>query len=171
MDSSTLKSLHPQTSCLGPSPPPPYKVSDNLTTLLEKTGAVVPGVIRIVHGIKEVLRDADDGDVRWVVIGDDDSIFFVDNVVDVLAQYDHTKHYYIGAPSEFIMSNVWFSFNQGFGGAGIVLSYALAKIIADDMDDCIRRYAPFLITADIIIMACVNDVGVDLSQHRGLHQV
>lgn len=150
---------------------PPYKVSDNLTKLLEKAGAAVPMAIRIVHGLKEVVRDADGGDVRWVVVGDDDSIFFVDNVVDVVAQYDHTQHYYIGAPSEFIMSNVWFSFNQGFGGAGIVLSYALAKLIADHMDDCITRYAPFLITADIITMACVNDFGVDLSPQRGLHQV
>ncbi|XP_057803646.1 uncharacterized protein LOC131018979 [Salvia miltiorrhiza] len=139
---------------------PAFRVSDNITKFLDEVKAAEPMAVRIVHGIKELVRDVgeDDGDgsVRWVVIGDDDSIFFVDNLVDVVAQYDHTKHYYIGAPSEFYMSNVWFSFNQGFGGAGIVLSYPLAKALANDMDNCLRRHAPYFITADIIIKACVG---------------
>ncbi|KAL1539615.1 hypothetical protein AAHA92_24074 [Salvia divinorum] len=155
-----------------PARSPPFRVSDNITKLLEEARAAAPMVVRIVHGIKEVVRDVGgDESVRWVVIGDDDSIFFVDNLVDVVARYDHRRHYYVGAPSEFYMSNVWFSFNQGFGGAGIVLSYPLAKALADDMDNCIKRHAPFLITADIIINACVGDLGVDLSPEHGLHQI
>lgn len=150
---------------------PPFRVSDDLTKFLSETGAAAPLAVRIVHGIKELLRDVGDDSVRWVVIGDDDSIFFLENLVDVVAQYDHKKHYYVGAPSEFYMSNVWFSFNQGFGGAGIVLSYPLAKVLADDMENCLRRHAPFFITADIIIMACLGDIGVDLSPEKGLHQV
>ncbi|XP_042012060.1 uncharacterized protein LOC121760466 [Salvia splendens] len=156
-----------------PARSPPFKVSDNLTELSKEARAVAPMAVRIVHGIKEVVRDVggDDGSVRWVVIGDDDSIFFVENLVEVVARYDHTKHYYVGAASEFYMSNVWFSFNQGFGGAGIVLSFPLAKALADDMDNCIKRHAPFFITADIIINACIGDLGVDLSPEYGLHQV
>ncbi|KAH6766708.1 hypothetical protein C2S52_017691 [Perilla frutescens var. hirtella] len=150
---------------------PPYRVSDNLTMFLEEIRAVVPMVIRLVHGIKEVLRDVGDENLRWVVMGDDDSIFFVDNIVDVLVQYDHNKYYYIGGASESMASNVRFSFNMGFGGAGIVLSYTLAKALADDMENCLRRHAPFLITSDSIVMACVGDIGVDLSPNKGLHQI
>lgn len=104
-------------------------------------------------------------------MGDDDSIFFLDNLVKVLGEYDHSKYYYIGAPSEFYMSNVWFSFEQGFGGGGIVLSYPLAKLVAEDMENCLRRHAPFFITADIIFKHCVGDFGVDLTVEKGLHQV
>lgn len=150
---------------------PPYRVSDNLTEFLQETNAVAPIMIRMVHGIMEVMRDVvDDGKVRWVVMGDDDSIFFVDNIVDVLAQYDHTKYYYLGGPSEFIMSNFWFSFNQGFGGAGFMLSYPLARALANDMDSCLRRYA-HLNSADLITMVCIADVGVNLSPQKGIHQI
>ncbi|KAH6811458.1 hypothetical protein C2S51_025220 [Perilla frutescens var. frutescens] len=149
---------------------PPYRVSDNLTEFLQETRAVAPIMIRMVHGIMELLRDVDNENVRWVVMGDDDSIFFVDNIVDVLAQYDHRKYYYLGGQSEFIMSNFWFSFNQGFGGAGFMLSYPLAKALANDMDDCLRSYA-LVNSADLITMLCIADIGVNLSPQKGIHQI
>ncbi|KAM3303535.1 hypothetical protein P3S67_014565 [Capsicum chacoense] len=101
---------------------PPYRISDDVSKLHKETKHVDARVLRIVHGIMEVVREARE-DVRWVIMGDDDSVFFVDNMVDILAQYDHNKYYYFGGHSEFILSNYWYSFNQGFGGAGIILSY------------------------------------------------
>ncbi|KAL0389310.1 UNVERIFIED_CONTAM: hypothetical protein Scaly_0288100 [Sesamum calycinum] len=118
----------------------------------------------------EVFRETDHENLRWVVMGDDDSVFFVDNIVDVLGQYDHTKYYYLGGQSEFVMSNYWFSFNQGFGGAGFMLSYPLAKALSEDMESCLRRYAKW-ISADQITMACIADIGVNLSPQKGIHQI
>ncbi|XP_073136243.1 uncharacterized protein [Henckelia pumila] len=152
---------------------PPYKVSDDLTTFLNETKAAAPIMIRMVHGIMEVLREVEEVDheqIRWVVMGDDDSIFFMENIVDVLGEYDHTRYYYLGGQSEFIMSNFWFSFNQGFGGAGIIMSYPLAKALAKDMVSCLTRYAQ-MNSADLITMACIADVGVNLSPHKGIHQI
>ncbi|CAN4120980.1 unnamed protein product [Withania somnifera] len=111
---------------------------------------------RMVHGIMEVFREDHEG-VRWVVMGDDDSIFFVDNMVDVLARYDHTKYYYLGA-------------NQTFGGAGFILSYPLAKAMSKYVESCLRRY-PFLRSADQITMVCISDVGVILTPLKGSHQI
>ncbi|CAN4094912.1 unnamed protein product [Withania somnifera] len=124
---------------------------------------------RMVHGIKEIFEQEHEG-VRWVVMGDDDSIFFVENIVDVLAKYDHNKYYYFGAQSEFILSNFWYSFNQGFGGAGFILSFPLAKALAEDMESCLRRY-PFLNSADHITMTCIMDLGASFFPFKGLHQV
>lgn len=152
---------------------PPYKVSDDLTTLLAETRARAPIMIRMVHGIMDVLREVEKGDrgeIRWLVMGDDDSIFFVDNIVGVLGEYDHTRYYYLGGQSEFVMSNYWFQFNQAFGGAGIIMSYPLAKALAKDMESCLRRYA-HLSSADLITMACVGDIGVNLSPNKGIHQI
>ncbi|PIN04614.1 Galactosyltransferase [Handroanthus impetiginosus] len=149
---------------------PPYRVSDDLAKFLQETKARLPAVIRMVHGIMEVFREFDNENLRWVVMGDDDSIFFVDNIVDVLAEYDHRKYYYLGGQSEFIMSNYWFSFNQGFGGAGFMLSYPLAKALANDMENCLRRYSQ-LDSSDLIIMVCIADIGVNLSPKKGIHQI
>lgn len=152
---------------------PPYRVSDNVTRVVEETKHVNPRVARMVHGIMEIVRDAPQrstGTLRWVVMGDDDSIFLVDNLVDLLAQYDHTKYYYLGGHSEFIPANYHFSFKQAFGGAGIVLSYPLAMAMADGIMDCLKRYS-HLNSADKTTGYCIADLGVNLSPHQGFHQV
>ncbi|KAL8531616.1 hypothetical protein ACS0TY_008276 [Phlomoides rotata] len=144
-----------------PQTAPPYRVANNLTAR--------PGVLpRMMHGILELLREEND-DVRWVVMGDDDSIFLVDNLVDVLAEYDYRKYYYIGYRSDTVLSNYWFSFDEAFGGGGVVLSYALAKAVVMDMEGCLRRYS-HLGFADFIAMKCVADIGVNLTPHKGFHQ-
>ncbi|XP_009623627.1 uncharacterized protein LOC107762682 [Nicotiana tabacum] len=148
---------------------PPYKISDDVPKLVEETKHVDPTVLRLVHGIMEVFREEHEG-LRWLVMGDDDSVFFVDNMVDILAQYDHTKYYYFGGHSEFILSNYWYSFNQGFGGAGFILSYPLAKALANNMMSCLKRYA-HLKAADRTTMTCIADIGVNLSPLQGIHQI
>nr|GMD71466.1 uncharacterized protein LOC109154389 [Ipomoea batatas] len=148
---------------------PPYRVSDDISRMVKETKHVAPVMARMVHGIMEVFRERHEG-VRWVVMGDDDSVFFVENMVDVLARYDHTKYYYLGAPSEFVNSNHWLSFNQAFGGAGIILSYPLAEALSNDMDSCLSRYA-HIVSADHITMLCISDLGVNLSPLKGIHQV
>ncbi|CAH9070551.1 unnamed protein product, partial [Cuscuta europaea] len=152
---------------------PPYRVSDNITRVVAETGHVDATVARLVHGIMEVFRDCDGDDgaeeLRWVVMGDDDSIFMLDNMVELLAKYDHRKYYYFGGHSEFILSNFWYSFNQGFGGAGFFLSYPLAKALAHSMDSCLKRYNQ-LRAADSTTMACIADLGINLTPVPGIHQ-
>ncbi|CAA0805811.1 Protein of unknown function (DUF604 [Striga hermonthica] len=154
-----------------PWPPtaPPYRVVDNLTDYYRRARPKKPLMPRMVHGILELFREEHDN-VRWVVMGDDDSIFFVDNIADVLAEYDHTKYYYLGWHSETVISNHWFSFDQAFGGGGIVMSYPLAEALARDMDGCLVRYANSS-SADLITMTCIADIGVNLTPHKGIHQV
>ncbi|CAI9781287.1 unnamed protein product [Fraxinus pennsylvanica] len=145
---------------------PPYRISDDLTTFLKKPDLTAQ---RIVHGIMEVFKE-DHENLRWLVMGDDDSIFFLDNIVEILAKFDHTKYYYLGGRSEFIFSNYWFSFSQGFGGAGFMLSAPLAKALAKDLENCLRRYA-HLEAADQTTMSCIADLGVSLTPLQGIHQM
>ncbi|XP_041999695.1 uncharacterized protein LOC121749169 [Salvia splendens] len=106
----------------------------------------------MVHGIMEVVREMRDANIRWIVMGDDDSIFFVENMIDVLRGFDHRKYYYIGGQSEFI------------------LSYPLAKALASDMENCLRRYTQFF-TSDTHTMYCIADIGVNLTPLKGFHQI
>ncbi|KAE9462219.1 hypothetical protein C3L33_05875, partial [Rhododendron williamsianum] len=85
-------------------------------------------------------------------------------------KYDHTKYYYIGDYSESVLSNLFFSFDQGFGGGGIALSYPLAAAMVKDLKGCIRRY-PFVRSADTIIQFCVDEFGVPLTVEKGIHQI
>ncbi|XP_013666085.1 uncharacterized protein LOC106370635 isoform X2 [Brassica napus] len=111
-----------------------------------------------------------DEGVRWYVTGDDDSLFFVDNLVDVLSKYDHTRQHYIGTNSETIKSNAYFGFNMGFGGAGYALSYALVEALVVKLDECVEKYH-FIWAVDMIQSLCLADLGVDLTLEKGFHQM
>ncbi|KAL0371084.1 UNVERIFIED_CONTAM: hypothetical protein Sangu_0426500, partial [Sesamum angustifolium] len=143
-----------------PQTAPPYRIVDNISEIFRSVKPRFELMPRMVHGILELFREEHD-DMRWIVMGDDDSIFFVDNIVDVLAEYDHTKYVH------YIRERTWFS--SEFGGGGIVLSYPLAKALVKDMDGCLVRYAQSS-SADLITMTCIADIGVNLTPHKGIHQ-
>ncbi|KAA8549781.1 hypothetical protein F0562_001465 [Nyssa sinensis] len=164
LDRAPAEDLHPW-----PPSSPPFRVSDDNTKLLQESKHVAPIMVRMVHAILELFREEHEG-ARWIVMGDDDSIFFVDNIVRVLSKYDHTKYIYVGGHSESIMSNFHFSFDTGFGGAGFALSYPLAAALVTDLENCLKRYW-YLKSADQILMTCVADLGVSLTAEKGIHQI
>lgn len=104
------------------------------------------------------------------MIGDEDTVFFLDNLVEVLKKYDHNGYYFIGMNSESVISNSLFSFGMGFGGAGIALSRPLAEILVKNLDVCLERYQ-YTRFSDRILQSCVADLGVSVTQEKGFHQV
>ncbi|KAF8402968.1 hypothetical protein HHK36_011061 [Tetracentron sinense] len=151
-----------------PSSSPPFRVSEDTSRFKEyKHGT--PFVIRIVRVILETFREENKG-VRWYVMADDDTVLFVDNLVEVLARYDHNEYFYIGEKSECVASNFDNSFEMAFGGAGFALSYPLAKAVGRNLDGCIKRY-PYLHGSDHILQSCIADLGVSLTHERGFHQI
>lgn len=66
--------------------------------------------IRTSRIVSESLRLGIFGraEVRWLVMGDDDTFFAVDNLVQVLRKYDHNQFYYIGSSSESHLQNMHF---------------------------------------------------------------
>ena len=73
-------------------------------------------------------------------MGDDDTVFIVENVVRVLSKYDHRQFYYIGSSSESHVQNIYFSYAMAYGGGGFAISYPLAKELEKMQDKCIQRY-------------------------------
>ncbi|KAJ4844961.1 hypothetical protein Tsubulata_011690 [Turnera subulata] len=108
-------------------------------------------------------------DVRWFVMGDDDTMFIPDNLVKVLSKYDHNQYYYIGTSSESHIQNIHFSYGMAYGGGGFAISYPLAKALNKMHDRCIRRY-PRLYGSDDRIHACMAELGVPLTKEPGFHQ-
>ncbi|XP_010112315.2 uncharacterized protein LOC21394451 [Morus notabilis] len=124
--------------------------------------------LRISRVVSETLR-LGMKDVRWFVMGDDDTVFVVDNLVRVLSKYDHNQFYYVGSSSESHVQNIYFSYGMAYGGGGFAISYPLAKELEKMQDRCIQRY-PGLYGSDDRMQACMAELGVPLTKEAGFHQ-
>ena len=50
------------------------------------------------------------------VMGDDDMVFFLENMLQMLSKYDPSQYYYIGTNLESVEQNVLHSYGMSFGG-------------------------------------------------------
>ncbi|KAH8808125.1 glycosyltransferase family 31 protein [Xylogone sp. PMI_703] len=118
----------------------------------------------------QVMYKARDANTQWVATIDDDTFFpSLYSLQDLLSGYDPSKLHYIGSLSE-----DWWAVNNyglmGFGGASIILSVPMAKIIDEHNDDC--KEHPRTTSGDVTIMDCVYRFSSAKLEHvPGLHQV
>ncbi|KAK1298529.1 hypothetical protein QJS10_CPB14g01632 [Acorus calamus] len=162
---------------LPPSPPdisthhhhPPCRVSADASRFPYTNPYGSRDVVRIARIVSEAYR-AGPEDVRWFVMGDDDTVFFPENLVSVLGRHDWEEMKYIGGISESVEQNVVTSYEMGFGGGGFAVSRPLAAELAGAMDGCLYRYAG-MYCGDMRVQACVGEIGVTLSRELGFHQM
>ncbi|OIW08633.1 hypothetical protein TanjilG_03309 [Lupinus angustifolius] len=124
---------------------------------------------RMTRIIKDIVA-MNYSNVRWYVFGDDDTIFFPENLVKTLSKYDHRLWYYIGAHSESFLASQYFSFGMAFGGGGFAISSSLAKVLAKVVDSCLERYH-YLYGSDVRTYSCISELGAGLTYEAGFHQV
>lgn len=148
---------------------PPICISNDTASFRYTYRGGLRSAIRVARVVVETVS-LNHSNVRWYVFGDDDTIFFPENLVKTLSKYDDGLWYYIGTNSESFMQNKFFSYDMAFGGAGFAISYPLAKILAKIFDSCIQRY-PHLYGSDGRIHACLTELGVSLTNEPGFHQV
>lgn len=148
-----------------PENSPPYRVSSDWTRFKFSSSQSAVRIARIVSDSFRVGLP----NVRWFVMGDDDTVFFVDNLVAVLQKYDHEKMFYVGGNSESVEQDVLHSYDMAFGGGGFAVSYPLAEQLSKAMDGCLDRYSNFY-GSDQRVWACVSEFGVPLTKEPGFHQ-
>ncbi|KAG7593762.1 hypothetical protein ISN45_Aa01g025490 [Arabidopsis thaliana x Arabidopsis arenosa] len=147
---------------------PPIIVSEDSSRFRYTNPTGHPSGLRISRIAMESFR-LSLPNVRWFVLGDDDTIFNVHNLIAVLSKYDPSEMVYVGNPSESHSANSYFSHNMAFGGGGIAISYPLAEALSRIHDDCLDRY-PKLYGSDDRLHACITELGVPLSREPGFHQ-
>lgn len=103
-------------------------------------------------------------------MGDDDTVFVLENLVRILSKYDHNQFYYIGTTSESHFQNMLFSYGMAFGGGGFAISYALAVELEKMQDRCLQRYSGYY-GSDDRMHACMSELNVPLTKEPGFHQV
>eukprot|EP01018_Ginkgo_biloba_P034203 Gb_39622 [translate_table: standard] len=154
-----------------PWPPssPPYRISEDTSRFNYSNPEGSRSAIRIARIVSETFR-LGLPNVRWFVMGDDDTLFFTDNLLQVLSKYDYNQYYYIGSNSESTQQNVDHSYAMAFGGGGFAISYPLAKALEKIQDECLTRYEN-LYGSDHRIQACLAELGVPVTKEPGFHQV
>ncbi|XP_073293195.1 uncharacterized protein [Primulina huaijiensis] len=145
----------------------PSRVSSDWTRFKRTVGS--ESAVRIARAVVDLFR-AGLPEVRWFVMGDDDTVFFPDNLVSVLGKYDHRRMVYVGGNSESVEQNVMHAYDMAFGGGGFAISYPLAAEVARLMDGCLDRYHYFY-GSDQRVWACVGELGVPLTIEPGFHQI
>eukprot|EP01018_Ginkgo_biloba_P038741 Gb_04360 [translate_table: standard] len=103
-------------------------------------------------------------------MGDDDTFFFTENMLQVLSKYDHNQYYYIGSNSKSSQQNMYHSYAMAFGGGRFAISYPLAKALEKIQDECLTRYEN-LYGSDQRIQACLAELGVPLTKDPGFHDL
>ncbi|CAO2825541.1 unnamed protein product [Amaranthus hypochondriacus] len=158
-------------------PPKPIKQNPNIPPVrISGRRKIKPGSSKNHQDsdrIARIVMDSFDqklAGIKWFVMGDDDTVFFTENLVNVLSKYDYREMYYIGAPSESVEQDVMHGYETGFGGGGFAISYGLACELVKIMDGCIERYHHFY-GSDEKVSACVAELGVPLTKQPGFHQL
>ncbi|GER53247.1 hypothetical protein STAS_30754 [Striga asiatica] len=136
---------------------PPVCVSGDTSRFRYTFRNGLRSAVRVARIVAETVA-LNHPNVRWFVFGDDDTVFFPENLARTLSKYNHELWYYVGSNSESFTQNKAFSFEMAFGGAGFALSYPLAKVLAKVFDSCLERY-PHLYGSDGRVQACVAELG------------
>ncbi|GER34935.1 hypothetical protein STAS_11194 [Striga asiatica] len=144
----------------------PHRVSSDWGRYRRSAGS--ESAVRISRVVVDLFR-VGLPNVRWFVMGDDDTVFFPDNLVAVLGKYDHRRMVYVGGNSESVEQDLMHAYDMAFGGGGFAISYPLAAQLVGKMDGCLNRYHYFY-GSDQRVWACVGELGVGLSRESGFHQ-
>ncbi|XP_076925896.1 uncharacterized protein LOC143588850 [Bidens hawaiensis] len=148
---------------------PPLCISDDTSRFRYTWRGGLRSAIRVARVVSETVA-LNHSNVRWFVFGDDDTVFFTENLVKTLTKYDHELPYFIGSNSESFVQNRFFSFSMAFGGAGFAISYPLARTLAKVLDSCLERYH-HLYGSDGRISSCLAELGVGITRESGFHQM
>ncbi|KAL6907501.1 hypothetical protein ACP4OV_002540 [Aristida adscensionis] len=155
---------------------PPYRVSPDTSRFGRRAYVsrlariVADSFLAVAEGAASNGTAAAGAEVRWFVMGDDDTVFFPDNLLAVLRKYNHEEMYYVGAPSESVEQDLSFKYGMAFGGGGIAVSYPAAAALARAIDGCLHRYRA-LYSSDERVHACLSELGVPVTREPGFHQL
>ncbi|KAG8390032.1 hypothetical protein BUALT_Bualt01G0041000 [Buddleja alternifolia] len=154
-----------------PDPKTRFKIQTRVSSDWKrfKRSAGSESAVRIARVVVDLFR-VGLPNVRWFVMGDDDTVFFPSNIVTVLSKYDHRRMMYVGGNSESVEQNVMHAYDMAFGGGGFAISYPLAAELVRAMDGCLNRYHYFY-GSDQRVWACVGELGVGLTRELGFHQI
>ncbi|KAL7746954.1 hypothetical protein RI367_007666 [Sorochytrium milnesiophthora] len=116
-----------------------------------------------------LLWKAASKDVQWFLLGDDDTLWLPDNLLELLNKYDPTQPWYLGSVSENPRFRDIFGTHFAYGGGGVAVSRALMEKIVPLHDECLERYKD-VFGGDGRLGECIQYAGHHLTHEPGFNQ-
>ncbi|CAF1330569.1 unnamed protein product [Adineta steineri] len=108
--------------------------------------------------------------LKWLLIGDDDTLWFIPNLIRTLNEYDYRAPIYLGDYSDSREALNRFGNYYAYGGGGIAFSRPVAQRLISSIPDC--DVYKDLFGGDMILGKCVNEkVGTNLTRDDRFHQM
>ncbi|UJR16834.1 hypothetical protein I4U23_003733 [Adineta vaga] len=108
--------------------------------------------------------------IQWFAVGDDDTLWFINNLLRLLEYYNSSSALYLGNTStKKILLNRHGAF-FGYGGAGILFSRPLVLLFVQHRQECEQFLTAF--GGDEMIGKCVTQVlKINLTKNNHFHQM
>ncbi|CAF0873515.1 unnamed protein product [Adineta steineri] len=108
--------------------------------------------------------------IEWFAVGDDDTVWFINNLLRVLQQYNSSNTIYLGDISDNRDQVQHYGAYFAYGGGGIVLSRSLALIFSTYPEKC-KQYLN-IFGGDGMIGKCITEIlKVGLVKNHNFHQM
>jgi hypothetical protein len=108
--------------------------------------------------------------IQWFAVGDDDTVWFINNLLHTLRQYNSSNKIYLGDYSDRTLSIERHGTYYAFGGGGLLLSRPLASLFSQHIQEC-KRYTN-MYGGDEMIGKCVTEMlKVNLTRNSNFHQM
>ncbi|CAF3825852.1 unnamed protein product [Rotaria sp. Silwood1] len=109
--------------------------------------------------------------VAWFAFGDDDTVWFLNNLLQTLKYYNASDPIYLGNISDNLDALQRHGTYFAFGGGGILLSRTLALQAAQQSKDC-QRLVHNTFGGDMMIGKCINEIlKINLTKNKNFHQM
>ena len=108
--------------------------------------------------------------IKWLLIGDDDTLWFLPNLLRTLNKYDWKMPMYIGDHSDSRNQLKIYGTYYAYGGGGIVFSRPTAQALAQRIIEC-NAYKT-MYGGDMMLGKCVTEkLEVNLTRNENFHQM
>ncbi|CAF1611582.1 unnamed protein product [Rotaria sp. Silwood1] len=108
--------------------------------------------------------------IQWFAFGDDDTIWFLNNLLQTLQQYNVSNSIYLGNISDKLGAVQYHGTYYAYGGGGFVLSRPLALRAVQHNKDC-QRFTN-MCGGDEMIGKCITEVlKINLTRNNHFHQM
>ncbi|CAF3606970.1 unnamed protein product [Rotaria sp. Silwood1] len=108
--------------------------------------------------------------IQWFAFGDDDTIWFLNTLLQLLEYYNASNSIYLGNISDKLGAIQYHGTYYAYGGGGFILSRPLASRAAQHTKDCQRFTKMF--GGDEMIGKCITEVlKINLTRNKNFHQM
>lgn len=119
--------------------------------------------------LKDEKKSNPDLETKWFAVGDDDTLWFLENLLIHLEPLRHTEPIYLGDISESLSARQSYGSDFAYGGGGVILSQELISRLEKTSRNCDIKNTG--IGGDAILGQCIRKLNLYLTRNSYFHQM